>query len=65
MFGEIAVERGYLKKSELEELLMIQKNEHITLGESLVQKGYMTLAELLGFRPGHEPGAEKASSLFR
>ncbi len=46
MFCEIAVDMKLLTKEQTEELLQIQKNEYISLGEALLQKGYLTLSDL-------------------
>jgi hypothetical protein len=47
-FGEIAVHLGFLKRSQLDELLREQAEARILIGEALVQKGHLTRESLEG-----------------
>ena len=44
-FGQIAVERGFLSRAQLDELLREQSEARILLGEALIQKGAILVQE--------------------
>jgi hypothetical protein len=45
-FGEIAVERGYLRADQVEELLSKQTPDYVLLGQNLVEDGVFTYEDL-------------------
>jgi len=46
-FGEIAVKLNILTLEQVEEILTLQRNDHVLIGEAIVKKGFIT-EELLG-----------------
>jgi len=46
-FGRLAVKLNILTPEQIEEILTMQKNDHLLLGEALVEKGFLT-REVLG-----------------
>lgn len=46
MFGEYAVELGYMEPAEVEELLVLQINSRPSIGAALVERGTIASAAL-------------------
>ena len=46
LFGEIAVELGFLSKDEIDTLLEMQKESHIRIGEVLILLGAVTREDM-------------------
>jgi hypothetical protein len=44
--GELAVEKGYLAREQVDEIIMRQKNDHLLLGEAIVRLGFMEREKL-------------------
>lgn len=59
-FGDIAIDLGLLDKRDLAELLMLQSDRRVSLGECLVELGFMTKEqydeELASYRRERERG---------